>query len=85
MRKFISAVTIAWNWLWLRVWVLLWCIQHGRVGQFSTAVAYIEEERLKEIRRLVWELRQEGVIRGEYDEDGELRLYPVDDREDSNE
>lgn len=79
MKAMRNGLVIAWHWFWLRFWVLLWCIQHGRVLQFNTAVAHIEERKRQEIRQLVWELRREGKIRGEVDADGELRLYAVED------
>ena len=82
MRKISNAIVIGWNWFWLRVWVALWCVQHGRVGYFATAVAHVEERRLQEVRQGLWELRLSGQIRAERDEDGELVYYPVEGKSD---
>ena len=79
MATMINKLLVAWHWFWLRVWVLLWCVSHGRVHRFSEAVAHVEARKRQEIRQGLWELRRQGQVRAEMGEDGEWRYYPNDE------
>lgn len=67
-----------WNWLTIRMYVLVWMFLNGRSRGFNEAVRHVEERNQQSLRTAIYELRAEGKIKGEVDENGERRYYPVD-------
>jgi len=80
--KIFVYLKIAWNWLWLRVYVFGWLLWRGNLGQFGRSVTRLEEMQLARTRQLLWELVLRGEVRREIDPlDGEYRYYAVEKKE----